>query len=179
MGSTEAAHLVVMYGERELKAMAEGAKVIPLTQGKFAIVDAEDYEELSKIKWYAICPKKGHASYAGHAGIKGKIMHMHRHILSWPTIHVDHINRDGLDNRRANLRLATGAQNQWNRKTGINNTTGAKGVAIFNNRGKIFYRARITLHRKRISLGLFETVEEASAAYEVAAKEMHGEFARF
>jgi hypothetical protein len=90
-------------------ALAEGAKLIPLTQGKFAIVDAEDYERLSKYKWHV---DKGDSTYYAARGIVGKNFRMHREILNAPEgLVVDHRNHNGLDNRKKNLRLCTRSQN--------------------------------------------------------------------
>ena len=87
---------------------------------------------------------------------------------------VDHIDGDKLNNRRANLRLCSQADNTRNTRLGRNNTSGAKGVSLDVN-GK--WRARIWKDRKEIRIGTFDTVEEALAAYDKAAAELHGQFA--
>jgi hypothetical protein len=103
-------------------------KFIQLTQGKQAIVDDEDFELLSQFKWYAM--KSGHNVYAARGGGKRRMELLHRLILGVTDskIEVDHINGDGLDNRRSNLRVATHADNQHNPGTPTNNTSGYKGV---------------------------------------------------
>ncbi len=88
---------------------------------------------------------------------------------------VDHINGDGLDNRRVNIRLCTKADNQRNQRRNSKNTTGYKGVSFDKARGK--YSASIGVHGEQISLGRFSTAEEASQAYEDAVRRYHGEFA--
>jgi hypothetical protein len=94
------------------------------------------------------------------------------------TIEIDHVNGDGLDNRRENLRVATHAQNASNRGVRVNNTSGFKGVhANHSGRGKQWF-AYITTNYKRQHLGMFGTAEEAARAYDAAAVRLHGEFAR-
>lgn len=91
----------------------------------------------------------------------------------WPRGDIDHINMDKSDNRILNLRLATRAQNMVNRGPTKGNLLGVKGVGI-SRQGK--YTAKIWAGGKRIHIGTFETIAEASAAYENSAKEIHGEF---
>lgn len=95
----------------------------------------------------------------------------------WPEHELDHINRDSLDNRLCNLRAATHADNQRNRGPMRNSKLGIKGVCYRAERlGRKKYYAQIT-HEYRVRyLGWFETPEEASAAYEKAARELHGAF---
>lgn len=93
---------------------------------------------------------------------------------NWHSGDVDHRNRDGLDNRWANLRPATRAQNKMNSKCRSDNKCGMKGVSF--KRGK--WRPRIQVGDKRFYLGGFDTPEAAHAAYEAAAKQYFGEFAR-
>lgn len=92
-------------------------------------------------------------------------------------IDIDHRDGNSLNNRRANLRLATHAQNQHNRKAYATNTSGYKGVSYYRPTGK--WVARIELKGKCKGLGYFFTPEAAHAAYIAAAKELHGEFARW
>jgi hypothetical protein len=95
----------------------------------------------------------------------------------WPSRHIDHVNGDPSDNRWENLRLCTVSQNSQNRRRAIVNKTGYKGVSIHRETGK--FRARIFLGRRvSKSLGLYATAHEASLAYEKAAKELFGMFAR-
>ncbi|MHC4440631.1 MAG: HNH endonuclease, partial [Planctomycetota bacterium] len=91
---------------------------IPLTQGKYAIVDTDDFERLNKYKWYAVKDSKNFYAYRNkRVGKKYISLGMHRQILHPPgNLFVDHINHNGLDNRKANLRLATCAQNTYNRR---------------------------------------------------------------
>ncbi len=91
-----------------------------------------------------------------------------------PGVHIDHINGEPGDNRFSNLRLATARQNCANGKRKSFNTSGYKGVSIHKGR----WRAVITVNRKQISLGSYDTREEAAAAYADGARRIHGEFAR-
>jgi len=120
-------------------ALAEGAKLIPLTQGKFAIVDAEDYDWLNKHKWCACKVKQTY--YAKRKG-KGKLVCMHRQITSAPPhLLVDHINRNGLDNRKKNLRLCTRAENSRNRRSLRNKSSRYKAItATAHKLAKLVYR---------------------------------------
>jgi len=165
---------------------------IPLTQGKFAIVDPADYLRFARYKW-RLCRTKGkNVLYAERSirlpnGRYSRIL-MHRQIMGLSkscVLHdirnttsdirvIDHINGDGLDNRRANLRLATVAQNAWNSKK-RNPISGYKGVYF--DRQKRFWRAAIVCNRKRIHLGYFKNKITAAKAYDAAARKFHGQFA--
>jgi hypothetical protein len=150
---------------------------IRLTQGKYAIVDVEDYGRLSKLKWYAhrsFCTYYALSSSKQRRG--GKILFMHRVILNVPEgMVVDHINGDGLDNRRANLRVCTVAQNNCNRRAQRNCSSKYKGVTRTGKRKP--WRAVITINKRTRSLGSFESEVEAAKAYDKAAKKCHGEYA--
>ncbi len=88
---------------------------------------------------------------------------------------IDHINGDKLDNRIENLRAATVGQNQHNRKTNANNTSGYKGVSW--HKAKKKWVSRIKLEGKSIHLGYFDNVEEAAEVVRKAREELHGDFA--
>jgi hypothetical protein len=150
---------------------------IPLTQGQFAKVDQIDYPRIHKYKWRA---QKTVWSYNAVRvkTIKNKIIiiYMHREILPGRDgLVVDHINNDGLDNRRVNLRLATIAENNQNRRGPTGKSSRYKGVA-WDNRGKR-WRARISANKKIILLGSFKSEIEAAKAYDAAARKYHGRFA--
>ncbi len=153
---------------------------IPLTQGQIALIDNEDYDLVSQYKWCAWWDHLGKRYYS-QTGIGCKphrhTVQMHRFILGLtdPKMHTDHINGNGLDNRRCNLRACSPSQNKCNTKKQINNASGYKGVYLHKQAKR--WRAAIQLHNKRISLGLYGTPEEAYAAYCKAALELHGEFA--
>lgn len=154
------------------------AKEIQLTKGYVAIVDDDLYPLLARYKWRAHGPDRYGNVYASRTEKKRKVF-MHRQILGIsdePTsVMCDHINGDTLDNRRSNLRLATGAQNSRNRKLQTNNSSGFKGVSW--NEHSRRWRAQICVNRKRMVLGHFDDPKEAARAYNVAAKKHHREFA--
>jgi len=154
---------------------------IPLTQGKFALVDPEDYEELSKYKWYAVRSPRGFYAVrsikAKNSRSGQKSVRMHRVILKAPEgKFIDHINHNGLDNRKSNLRICTMQQNSWNmRKQRRNCTSQYKGVAWHKGEGK--WQARIICNGKSFSSGYFDDEKAAAMAYDDKAKELFGEFA--
>ena len=144
---------------------------IPLTQGKEAIVSAEDYDYLMQWKWCA--HKDGNKFYA----VRYLGARMHREILKRMGIeaaHTDHIDGDGLNNVRENLRGCTAAENQRNRGKQRNNTSGEKGVSWHKRDRK--WHARIMLNGKSKHLGCFNNPQAAKEAYAKAARELHGEF---
>jgi hypothetical protein len=155
------------------------AKLIPLTQGKFAIVDDLDFDWLSQWKWYAMRAHSINNYYAVRANYsdgKQQRIFMHRAISGmdgWTD--TDHANGNGLDNRRENLRSATRSQNICNARRQNNNTSGFKGVSWRSDRGK--WRVRVTIDGKRTTLGYFDDLIKAAVAYDVAAIEHYGEFA--
>jgi hypothetical protein len=153
---------------------------IPLTQGKFAIIDAEDEPLVSQYRWYAQKSVSG-TWYAQRTcrDEKGKkcMMSMHRFIMDAPKgMYVDHINHDGIDNRRENLRICTNRENIRNR-SGVakHNHSGFLGVSKKTGRNRWY--AYVTIDRKRIRLGNFATPEEAARARDEGAKRYFGEFA--
>ncbi len=153
-------------------------RLIPLTQGQFAKVSPEDYDWLMQWKWSASWHPVYRSFKATRQTPNGprrqKTLYMSREIISaGPGIEADHRNHDTLDNQRGNLRPCTHAQNVLNRRQAT--TSPAKGIHWYAERRK--WGARIGLNRKRIFLGLFSTAEEAKAAYDKKAAELHGEFA--
>jgi hypothetical protein len=138
--------------------------------GKVALVDDEDFDRLSR-RWWAT----GRAGYAESRDKDGSVILMHREILGVvPGIWVDHINGDRLDNRRSNLRPATHQQNLMNRGTNKNNQSGYKGV--YQELG--LWRACIKINGRNRHLGNFDDAETAARAYDFAAHEAFGAFAR-
>jgi len=157
---------------------------IELTQGKFAIVDAEDFDRVSQFKWHYNKRASGYAQRMQNIGYKDgkqiqKTILMHRFIMCVEDskVHIDHINHDTLNNRKTNLRLCTNAENCRNRKIKKGGSSKYKGVyKTRDNRVKPF-RSGIVLNQKRIDLGYFATELEAAIAYNKAALHYFGEFA--
>lgn len=148
-------------------------KLIPLTQSKFAQVDDEDFDWLSKWKW---CYSHGYAKrVSSHLG-KKKTIYMHKEIsLTSGKDETDHRDRNGLNNQRGNLRVCTHSKNLKNMGMHINNTTGFKGVSWDKKNRK--WRAVITVNGKYIHIGRFGNSQDAARAYNDAARRFHGEFA--
>ena len=114
------------------------------------------------------------------AGLNGKVIYAHRIIWKMmtgeePPPEIDHVDCDSNNNRWSNIRGASRAQNSANRGANKNNSSGFKGVRL-HQCGR--WVSRITVDRKEIHLGLFDTPEEAHAAYKSAAARHCGEFAR-
>lgn len=152
-------------------------KEIPLTQGMVALVDDDDFDLVSQYKW---CARKCRHTYYAVRWIKrpdgtGTQTQLHRAILKTDKS-IDHINRNGLDNRRVNLRPATHSQNQANRLQSIKNRSGYKGV--HEGAGKNKWQAEICFQNKRFTLGTHMTPEDAARAYDAKARELFGEYAR-
>ena len=138
-------------------------RLIPLTKGQFAIVDAEDYEWLTQIgSWYY---SKGYAVRREKQKNwqKRGIIHMHRLINQTPKgLITDHINHNTLDNRKSNLRSCSNHENQLNRKVNSFNSAGSLGVSWHRRNKK--WRAVFTPKGKNITIGYYKTIEEAAKA---------------
>ena len=146
---------------------------IPLSKGKFALVDDDAPESITKHKWcfngrYAV------RFITNKENGKRKVIKMHREIMEASKgIQVDHINQNKLDNRKSNLRFATPKDNARNRGVRQTSYTGFKGVTVKKNR----FVARITANGKNMFIGSYKTPEEAALAYNQKAVELFGEFA--
>lgn len=149
----------------------QNTKLIPLSQGKFAIVDIGEFAELNKRKW---CINNYGYAVAG----SGTIL-MHRIIMKAARgFSVDHINHNTLDNRRINLRIANQQQNAANQMLRPSNKSGYKGVSFFRQgQRKKRWIAVIHFNYKRKPIGYFNTALEAALAYDKKAEELFGEFA--
>jgi hypothetical protein len=146
---------------------------IPLTKGRYALVDPADYHTLKKYKWSAI--KKPNTYYAVRYLRKNEIS-MHRHITNAPPhLVVDHIDHNGLNNTRANLRLCTRAQNSLNQKIRKGCSSKYKGV-YWHKRDKKFY-AQVSFKGESFHLGCFKEEKKAAIAYDKNAKILFGDFA--
>lgn len=150
-------------------------KRIPLTQGKFAMVDAKNFDWLNQWKWQT--HKSGNTYYAvrciGKQPNRHKLL-MHREILNIPKgMNTDHINHKGFDNRRCNIRACTQKQNCQNRQLRRGESSKYKGVSWHKKVKK--WRAYISC--PQIHLGLFNNEIMAAKRYDEKAKELFGEFA--
>ena len=140
---------------------------VKLTQGKYALVDDEDFEWLNQWKW---CFSHGYAQTRS----RGKKEYMHRMILGAPKHRfVDHINRDGLDNQRCNIRLCTVADNQHNRIENRNNTTGYKNIIRLGKKWRVGVMKDYKSYTK-----VFENLGAAVLYRDRLIERLHGNFAR-
>ncbi len=153
-------------------------KKIPLTQGQAAIVDDEDYEWLMQWKW--TIDKRNHTFYAirrSSCKLGKRKIFMHREILGLTKgdgKQTDHKNHNGLDNRRINIRICTGSQNQHNQKKQKGNSK-YKGVCW--NKYKKKWQAQIEHNNQCFYLGSFLKEIDAAKAYDKKARKLNGEFA--
>lgn len=164
-------------------------RLIKLTKGCYAKVDPDLFEYLNKYKWcvtgtgpfYAVT----HIKDPHNPHSKAKPVSMHRLIMQKELdfhlktnglkLVIDHLNHDGLDNRRANLRLATPLQNKWNTRHRRKGRSKYTGVTLEKTTKK--WRADICINKKVKYLGCYDTQEQAAKAYDKAAKKHRGEFA--
>jgi len=163
---------------RPLADNGDGTHTVILTRGKTSLVDSADAAWVGQWSW---CAYRGphndwYAVRTDYGGDTQRTVRLHRALLSAPAeLEVDHRNGEPLDNRRANLRLATNAQNAQNKRRGKRNSSGYKGVVWVAHCGK--WEARIVAHGRKRQLGLYRDAEDAHRAYCAAAARLHGEFA--
>lgn len=149
-------------------------KIIPLTQGKVAIVDDDDYARICHYKWHAA--KNRHVWYARRCE-NNKLVPMHRDILCYfGASPIDHRNGDGLDNRKENLRVSTHSLNQINRKHRTKSASRYRGVS-YHKRDSVWFSG-ITKNGTYTYLGRFKDEISAAIAYNNAAKKLFGEDAQ-
>jgi hypothetical protein len=154
-------------------------RLIPVGQGKYAIVDADDYERLAKYKWQL--HSNGHTFYAyryssTRAGKKRQTLWMHNEIIDITEgLVCDHINHNGLNNRKANVRPATVSQNSCNTRKRGQTTSRYRGVSQDARTNK--WIAKIKVNGRQVYLGTFSHEIDAAKTYDTAARKYHGEFA--
>ena len=154
--------------------------LIPLSQGKFAEIDDEDYGLISKYTWSA--SKDCNTWYAvsntpkGETGKRGHIS-MHRLIMGFPNVKVDHWDGDGLNNKRGNLRKASDLENAWNRRARrIEKSSRFKGVKLDTQKKR--WACKICVDGKTYAVQPFDIEQEAAMAYDSMARYYFGEFAK-
>lgn len=153
-------------------------KEIPLTKGKVALVDDDDFGWLSQYKWTAKANKNGTwYAWRNVKGCAGKRIYMHREILRVPSnMDTDHKNGNGLDNQKNNIRVCTTAENLHNSKAfRTPKTSRFKGV--YWDKSNTKWKAHIALNSKRLTLGYFDSEIDAAKEYDMAALRFYGEFA--
>lgn len=152
-----------------------GSKLIPLSQGKFAIVDEDNFDALSEHNWMY---SHGYAkrNFVKENGKKTTI-YLHRVILGAEKGQiVDHKNGNPLDNRKTNIRICSQSENLFNKRIQSNNKSGYKGVAW--NKEKKKWQAQARFCGKRYSIGYFQTKEEAAKAYNNTIIKISSEFSK-
>jgi hypothetical protein len=164
-----------------------GSHVLEMNTPKLGKVESIiDSEDLNRVKAFHWIPRKdkGGAIYIvaslrlfNDGKTRKAQIQLHRLIFSFESEIVDHINSDSLDNRKSNLRPATAKQNCSNRSPNKKSKHGFKGVCFSRKNGK--FRAYIYHNHKNIHLGFFNEIEAACTAYNLAALEYFGEFAKF
>jgi len=167
-------------GQRILLSVCLGFSAmieIPLTQGKFALIDDNMFDRINYFQWYA--NKQGNTLYANtNLSVNGGRTNitMHRLIMGIPNCKIDHKDGNGLNNTIGNLRLATKSENGRNRQKQMGTSSVYKGVSWHKNRGK--WSAYITVDDERMYLGLCNDEITAARRYDMAALFFFGEFAR-
>jgi len=148
--------------------------LISLGKGRFAKVDPSDADWLNHWRWFY---GQGYARRMDQRGGRNRVVYMHRAILDAKADdEVDHINGDGLDNCRCNLRICAHSENMQNQKVRSDSVTGFRGVSVCSYTSR--YRVCIWKDGHRFHIGRFDSPEEAARAYDRKACELHGGFAK-
>ena len=150
-------------------------KEIKLTQGKVALVDDEDFEALSQYKWDAAKNYKTFYAQRNLPRIDGKQVKVSMHCTILGNKWVDHIDHNGLNNQKSNLRFCTNQQNQMNRRVQENKLSIYRGVSFHKKNRK--WTAGIKINNKSINIGYYDSEIEAARAYNQKAIELFCEFA--
>lgn len=151
-------------------------KYIQLKHGT-AIIDEQDFDRISQFTWHSVDNDGTGSRYYATCSIRGKTTYMHRMVMGAQAGEsIDHIDGNGLNNSRSNLRFVTQSENNLNQKIRSDNTSGHKGISWCPDREK--YQVYVNINRKRKSLGRYRTLEEAIYVRDRAVKEHYGEFSR-
>lgn len=152
--------------------MKEITIISPTYGEKTAFIDDEDLEFISRFRWGV---KKDRKAFYAATKIKQKTVKMHQLLVACPEGYkIDHIDRNGLNNQRSNLRVCTNSENQRNRGMNITNTSGFKGVSLLSTG---LFLASLTLNGRNIKFGTYTSAKEAALAYDEGVNKFHGEFA--
>lgn len=164
------------FPDPEPENLIPNTRLIRLTQGKFAVVDEEDFDRVNKYKWTVIHARNAwYAIRTVHEGKGHRTERMSVFILGNKGLVVDHRDGNGLHNYKSNLRICTNGQNVKNRAKTINTKSLFKGVWITKG-GK--FQSEVRCDNVRYYVGTFNSEIECARAYDMKAKELHGEFSR-
>jgi hypothetical protein len=154
------------------------SKIVKSKEGYEIIVDDEDYDEVSKFIWRIRKKDIAIGKFYPYSHHYGRFIKLHRYLLNMtdPTIYIDHVNKNTLDNRRCNLRYSTPQENRRNSGKKIKASSKYKGV-VWNKIHKKWLVRIVKEKGKRIFLGYFYNEIDAAKAYNEAAKKYFGEFA--
>lgn len=155
-------------------AKAIKLKEISLTQGKIALVDDVDFDCVNKHRWAA---RKSRHLYYAQSKIDGKNVSLHAFLLNPPSnVDIDHIDGNGLNNQRSNLRICSHMENMANQKRHSDSKSPFKGIwrAAHCDR----WAAQLVFNGKKVYLGVYKNPADAALAYDKKAKELFGPFAR-
>ncbi len=165
---------IVIWDRRELNR----CRRVPLSQGLAAIVDEGDAGEIAQHRWFAGKRKNTFYGVRHNPSPTGpRLIYMHRTILVTAG-KVDHINGDGLDNRRCNLRAASDAENARNMRKAVNRNCSSRFKGVSRKKRAGCWVANICVDYKKVHLGYFKSEEDAARAYDAAAVSLFGAFAR-
>lgn len=144
------------------------------------LIDDKDWPRIKNYKWCVEYRYGRLKSIITTVRKNGERKNVRLHKLLTNYSYCDHINGNVLDNRKKNLRRVSHSENMQNRKTGVNNKCGYKGVypVLYRDKNTIKYKAQIGFRKKQIHIGTYNTAAQAALAYNKAAKQLHGEFAK-
>ncbi len=144
-------------------------------EGRYALVDDQDYERFSHLHWYA--KRKGSWSYVVAADGRGGVLYLHREVAGDPLASkIDHINGHTFDNRRSNLRAATNAQNCRNQRQPLNSRSPYKWVYWYADRRT--WRCQIMVDYQKINLGNYDNAQEAAYVYDQVSLQLFTAFSK-
>lgn len=169
----------MLYGLVILGILMNIPKLIPVGNDNWALVDEEDYEELSRRTWHIDSHFYAVTNSLKSDGAARTSLYMHRMVLKpEPGLETDHRNGNTLDNRRSNLRAVTHAENMGNYGRGKQIVKSSRFRGVYYRKDRNRWSAYIGTKKGRDMLGCYATEQEAARSYNMAAKVRYGEFAR-